>query len=119
MPTILRLFFLAGVLLSSIPVLGDEPLSQLPPGGSESLPTLSPGSPNFLTSGETISVTCYLGNPNNQQSLGGVVVHSPEAAGPTCNSFNLVCQGRCYGCYADFDLSEDVCVDGSGRKFLR
>jgi multidrug efflux system outer membrane protein len=27
--------------------------------------------------------------------------------------------GRCYGCYADFDFSDDVCVDNAGRKFIR
>jgi hypothetical protein len=116
---ILRLFLFAGVLLAAIPALGDEPLTQLPSGGPESLPSLGPGSPNIMTSGEAISVTCYLGNPNNRQSLGSIIVHSPEAAGPTCNSFNHACQGRCYGCYSDFDLSEDICVDNVGRKFLR
>ena len=68
--------------------------------------------------GQPSVVTCYLGNPNDKNSLGSIAT-SAAAAGATCNSVNYVCQGRCFGCYSDFDLSEDICVDNSGRKFLR
>jgi hypothetical protein len=65
-----------------------------------------------------MSVTCYLGNPADRQTLGSITVNV-QAAGSSCNSIYYSCQGRCFGCYADFDLSEDICVDSSGRKYLR
>jgi len=60
-----------------------------------------------------------MGNPNDNNTLGMDRGQHPPEAGFNCNSLNYACQGRCYGCYSDFDLSEDVCVDASGRKFLR
>jgi hypothetical protein len=68
---------------------------------------------------QNVSVTCYQGNPNAGGNTMGSVSVIPASAGATCNSLYYDCQGRCYGCYSDFDLSEDVCVDASGRKFLR
>ncbi len=109
---ILRIIILNGVLLTAIGASGEEKLPTLPvEGASTSNVTSMPD--------RTISVTCYLGNPNDRQTLGSMTVPNPEAAGPACNSYNFSCRGRCYGCYSDFDLSEDVCVDNSGRKFLR
>jgi hypothetical protein len=29
------------------------------------------------------------------------------------------CRGRCVGCIYDYDYVHDVCVDASGRTFLR
>ena len=115
MLALLRLFLLAGILLAAVPARGVDTLPQLPASGSQGLPTL--GSVNM--SNQSISVTCYLGNPNDNQSLGSITVNGPAAAGATCNSFNYSCQGRCFGCYSDFDMSEDVCVDAAGRRFLR
>ncbi len=120
MLTALRLFLLVGVLLAAISAWGEDQLPQLPSGGPESLPSLS-SSPVSVTAmpDRTLSVTCYLGNPNDQQTLGSITVNSAESAGPTCNSLYYTCRGRCFGCFADFDLSEDICVDGSGRKYVR
>jgi len=120
MTSVLRPFLLAGVLLVAVSAWSADQLPTLPSGGPEALPTL--GASNQMASvnpDQTITVTCYLGNPNDKQSLGSITATSPSAAGPSCNSLNYSCQGRCYGCYSDFDLSEDVCVDNAGRKFLR
>lgn len=106
-------------MFSAIPARADN-LPALPSSGPAGLPTLG-SSPLSVTGvpDQTLSVTCYLGNPNDKQSIGSIIVNSPAAAGPTCNSLNYACQGRCFGCYADFDLSEDVCVDNASRKFIR
>jgi hypothetical protein len=116
MRTTLRLLLLSGVLLAAINAWGDDQLPSLSAGGLESLPGAGSG---ISSMSETVSVTCYLGNPNDGQTLGSITVASPAEAGPSCNSLNYSCRGRCYGCYADFDLSEDICVDSSGRKYLR
>ncbi len=108
MLTALRLFLLAGFILTAISSWGEDSLPRLPTSGSSS-----------STIDQNLSVTCYLGNPNDGNTMGGVMVNNPTAAGPTCNSLNYACQGRCYGCYSDFDLSEDVCVDAAGRRFIR
>jgi hypothetical protein len=110
----LRLFLLIGVF-AALPAWGADTLPQLPASGSGSLPTVN----MVAMPDQTLTVTCYLGNPNDNQNLGSITVNSPASAGPTCNSFNYACQGRCFGCYADFDMSDDVCVDNSGRKYLR
>lgn len=116
----LRPFFLAGFLLAAVPAFGDNNLPTLPSGGPQSLPSVntSPLSKAVMPE-QTLTVTCYLGNPNDKQSLGSITVNSPVLAGSTCNSFNYSCQGRCFGCYSDFDLSDDVCVDNSGKRFLK
>ncbi len=120
MLSVIRLFLLTGLLLAAVSAQGSDPLPQPPGGGAASLPTLQASSPTPVgMSDDALSVTCYLGNPNDRQTLGGITVHGAEAAGPACNSFYYACRGRCYGCYSDFDMSEDICVDGSGRKYLR
>jgi hypothetical protein len=121
MRSALRPLLAAGVIFTAFSAWADDTLPKLPSGGPESLPSLSSSSLNMAAVPDrALSVTCYLGNPNNNQSLGGsLMVNTPEAAGPTCNSLNFACQGRCFGCYADFDLSEDICVDAAGRKFIR
>jgi hypothetical protein len=105
----LRLFLVTGIMLMTIPAIA----------AADQLPQLPASSPAISASDQNLSVTCYLGNPNDGNSLGSIMVNGAAAAGPSCNSLNFSCQGRCYGCYSDFDLSEDVCVDSSGRKFLR
>jgi hypothetical protein len=86
------------------------------------LPRLSTKSPDDITVStrdQNVSVTCYQGNPNAGGSTLGSIQAMATMAGSTCNSLYYDCQGRCYGCYSDFDLSEDVCVDSAGRRFLR
>ena len=116
MRTILSLCLVL-LLLSALPVLSDDlpMLQSSPPSQLPSINTVNiqpVGDQNF-------SVTCYLGNPNDRNSLGDIMVHSATEAGTTCNSMFFACKGSCFGCFSDFDLSQDICVDASGRKFLR
>ena len=114
------LSLLAGLMLIAFPALGADNLPTLPSSGSGGLPSLSSGSLSVnAMPDQNLSVTCYLGNPNDGKTLGGITVNGSAMAGPNCNSLNYVCQGRCFGCYSDFDMSEDICVDVSGRKFIR
>lgn len=117
MRRILRSSLMVGVL-AALHVWGGN--NTLFAGGPESLPSIN-SSPMIVAAmpEQTLTVTCYLGNPNDKQSLGSITVNSPEAGGANCNSLNYACQGRCFGCYADFDLAEDVCVDSAGRKYIR
>jgi hypothetical protein len=71
------------------------------------------------TSDKNYSVTCYLGNPLENNTIGSITVTVAESAGPNCNSLFYSCRGSCFGCFADFDYSEDICVDSTGRKYLR
>jgi len=117
---LLRSCLLSGALLAALPAWGDNSLPTLTSGGPQSLPSVNTSPLSMAPLPEqTLTVTCYLGNPNDRQSLGSITVNSPTVAGPTCNSLNYACQGRCFGCYADFDMSDDICVDGTGRKYLR
>ncbi len=75
--------------------------------------------PPAFTDGESISVSCYKGNPDQKDYLGDMMVYAPETAAQSCNSFYYNCYGKCFGCFSDFDLSEDVCYDSAGRKFLK
>jgi hypothetical protein len=105
------------LLLTALPVRGDD-LPMLPSSQPSQLPSIN--TVNIQPVGDqNISVTCYLGNPNDRNSLGDIMVYSAESAGPTCNSMFFNCRGACFGCFSDFDLSQDICVDNSGRKFLR
>ena len=120
MGSVQRFSLLTGFMLIAVPVWGGDNLPTLPSSGSGGLPTLSSSSLSVTAMPDkNLSVTCYLGNPNDNQSLGSITVNGPAMAGPSCNSLNYICQGRCFGCYSDFDLSEDVCVDAGGRRFIR
>ena len=117
---VLRLTLLAGILLAALPSWGDDQLPMLPSSGPGNLPTLSSSNLNMApVSDHTLNVTCYLGNPNDRNTLGSITAYTPAEAGISCNAINYSCRGRCFGCYSDFDLSEDICVDASGRKFIR
>jgi hypothetical protein len=104
----LPLVLAALLLLATLPVCGED-FSQLPSINSVNVQTVQD---------QNISVTCYLGNPNDRNSLGDIMVHSVLEAGTVCNSMFFSCRGACFGCFSDFDLSQDICVDNSGRKFL-
>jgi hypothetical protein len=107
MPTIL----LGSLLLAAIAAHAENQLPRLPSTSSADL--------SVNSRDQNVSVTCYQGNPNAGGSTMGSISVIAATAGAACNSLYYDCQGRCFGCYSDFDLSEDVCVDAAGRKFLR
>lgn len=67
---------------------------------------------------DNITVTCYSG-PDEGSNLGSLLTFAPETAGQICNKIFYACKGKCYGCYSDFDLGDDVCYDNAGRRFLK
>jgi hypothetical protein len=75
--------------------------------------------PSAYTDGENVTVSCYKGNLDMGNYVGNVVIFDPNTAGQSCNSLYYDCRGKCYGCFSDFDLSEDVCYDNAGRRFLK
>ena len=120
MLTFPRLLLIAGVLLAALPAWGEEQLPMLQSAPPAQLPSLSASNLNMApVSDKTLSATCYLGNPKNNQTLGNITVYSAAEAGINCNALFYSCKGQCFGCFSDFDLSQDICVDSSGRKFLR
>jgi len=120
MTVVMRLVLLGCFLMAVRPAMAVDTLPQLQSTGQEGLPSLSSSSARAATvADQTVSVTCYLGNPNDREVLGSITVSNPLDAGPSCNSLNYSCRGGCFGCYSDFDLSEDICVNNAGRRFLR
>ncbi len=110
-PTAVKMLLL-GLLLLGVSLAAAQ--DQLP-----QLPTKTPDGITESTRDQNVSVTCYKGNPNTGGSTLGSIQAMATMAGSTCNSLYYDCQGSCYGCYSDFDMSEDVCVDSAGRRFLR
>jgi hypothetical protein len=70
------------------------------------------------TYSEVVTVSCYKGNPNNGTYIGDLTVPAAEDAARGCNSLYADCQGNCDGCFSDSDITEDVCYDKSGKKYL-
>ena len=64
---------------------------------------------------ESITVYCY----RDGRSLGSVVVFDVANAANACNNLYYDCKGKCIGCFNDYDYIDYVCVDRSGRTFLR
>jgi len=64
---------------------------------------------------ESTTAYCYRDN----RSLGSVVVFDVSTAAMACNNLYYDCKGKCIGCFHDFDYVDYVCVDMSGRTFLR
>jgi hypothetical protein len=64
---------------------------------------------------ESMTIYCYRDN----RSLGSVAVFDIAHAVTACNNLYYECKGKCVGCYHDFDYIDYVCVDASGRTFLR
>ena len=83
------------------------------------LATVIMQAPPAYTDGENISVSCYKGNLDMGNYVGNVMIFDPGAAGQSCNSLYYDCKGKCFGCFSDFDLSEEVCYDNAGRRFLK
>jgi len=68
---------------------------------------------------ETVSITCYSGYPPNNEYVGTVTIFDVPTAANACNIMYYDCRRRCIGCYVDFELVEDVCVDSRGNTFLK
>jgi hypothetical protein len=64
---------------------------------------------------ESISAYCY----RDGRSIGSVVIYDVSNAALACNNFYYDCKGKCIGCFNDSDYIDYVCVDTSGRTFLR
>jgi len=64
---------------------------------------------------ESITAYCY----RDSRSLGSVVVFDVSNAAAACNNLYYDCKGKCIGCFNDYDYIDYVCVDTSGRTFLR
>jgi len=64
---------------------------------------------------ESITAYCY----RDSRSLGSVVVFDTLNGATACNNLYYDCKGKCIGCFHDFDYVDYVCVDTSGRTFLR
>jgi hypothetical protein len=71
------------------------------------------------TYSEAVSVSCYVEETELGSSIGSLTVPFPENAGKGCNSMYSGCKGKCFGCVSDFDITEEVCYDSTGRKFLK
>ena len=111
MPRVMTTTLLGSLLFASFTVHAADQLPRLPSTGTADI--------SVNSRDQNVSVTCYMGNPNAGGSTMGSISVIAATAGAACNSLYYDCQGRCYGCYSDFDPSEDVCVDAAGRKFLR
>jgi hypothetical protein len=72
-----------------------------------------------LTDDDDHTVSCYLGSPVIGNYVGNVTVYTPDTAARACNILYYACKGKCTGCFSDFDLTEDVCYDNQGRRFLK
>jgi hypothetical protein len=71
------------------------------------------------TYSEVVSVSCYKENPGVGNYVGDLTVPGPENACQGCNSMYSDCRGKCVGCVSDFDITEDVCYDTAGKKFMK
>jgi hypothetical protein len=64
---------------------------------------------------ESVSVSCYVDN----LYIGNVSVFNASTAASACNLLYYACKNECSGCFTDFDYAEEVCVDTSGRMYLK
>ncbi len=72
-----------------------------------------------ITYSEAITVSCFQGNPEDGSYVGDITAPNPESASQVCNSLYGECRGKCTGCFSDSDITEDVCYDEAGKKFLK
>lgn len=68
---------------------------------------------------EATTVSCYVGNPEDGNYVGDLTLPDPENSGRECNSLYAECQGECSGCFSDSDITQDICYDSTGKKFLQ
>ena len=70
---------------------------------------------SLVSADDSITAYCY----RDDSSLGNVVIFDTSTAARACNNLYYDCKGKCIGCFHDFDYVDYVCVDTSGRTFLR
>jgi hypothetical protein len=70
-----------------------------------------------VSADDSITAYCYRGG--SSLSLGNVLIFDISTAARACNNVYYDCKGKCIGCFHDFDYVDYVCVDKSGRTFLR
>ncbi len=61
-----------------------------------------------LSTTQPTTVTCYLGDPSENELVGTIDIAYPAMATSTCNTVFIDCKGRCTGCFIDRDAGE-VC----------
>ncbi len=67
---------------------------------------------------DSITVSCYLGNPDNNQLLGYIEVFSISMSATRCNMMYYDCNGNCTACYIDENGSQ-ICIDTTGGRYTR
>ena len=65
---------------------------------------------------EGTPVSCYVGNPDDDNYIDDVEVFVLSGAAAACNTAYAECNGQCIGCYIDEDGSQ-ICIDASGRQY--
>jgi hypothetical protein len=68
-----------------------------------------------VSADESLTAYCY----RDSRSIGNVTIFDTSNAATACNNMYYECKGKCIGCFHDFDYIDYVCVDTSGRTFLR
>jgi hypothetical protein len=56
-----------------------------------------------LRAAQDVSVSCYVGNPEDNENVGNVDVFDVRTAATSCNAMYNSCGGNCTGCYDDED----------------
>jgi hypothetical protein len=67
---------------------------------------------------ESTRVSCYAGDPANNQQLGDLETFNVANAALLCNNVYNDCNGNCTACYRN-DEGATVCIDSAGRQFTK
>jgi len=67
---------------------------------------------------ESISVSCYVGDPSDNEEVGEIEVFNTAKVTNTCNKIFNDCKGQCTGCYLS-DESGEICIDKKGKEFAK
>ena len=67
---------------------------------------------------ESITVSCYVGDPSDNEEVGEIEVFNTAKATSTCNTIFNDCKGQCTGCYLS-DESGEISIDKKGKEFAK
>jgi hypothetical protein len=67
---------------------------------------------------ESTAVSCYVGNPDNNQLVGNIDVFNISSAVSRCNMMYMDCSENCTACYIAENGSQ-ICIDSTGRQYTR